>query len=139
MAFLIRKGITYSFSNAPFNPRDLTTEWATLLAYPFGGSPFPICNVYRLPSTNEDSGFKGLLYTEAFCPSILEPPISNCVVMGDFNLELKDPPRCLEEANLSEWELVHNMSDITDGESTCAPPHNTDGKTSWRDVSIWRY
>ena len=70
------------------------------------------------PTTNEGSGFKGLLYSEAFTQSILELPISNCLVLGDFNLELKDPPSCLADANLSEWAFVRNLSDITEGEST---------------------
>ena len=114
-AFLIRKGIPYSFRNAPFNPRDMATEWDSLLVYPFGSTPFTISNAYRPPTTNEDSAYKGAVYSEAFRPPILSIPISNCLVMGDFNLELKDPPSCTAEANLSEWENVHNSSDISDG------------------------
>ena len=93
--------------------------------YPAGESPFSICNAYRPPASNDENSFTGKISTEAFCPSKLSLPISNCVFLGDFNLELKDPPCCLAETNLAEWAHVHNLIDISDGDPTCIPPVNT--------------
>ena len=136
VASLIRKGISYSFRIATFNPRDLTTEWDSLVVYPFAGVTFAIRNLYRPPSTNADNIYRMSLYAESFSPSILSPPISNCLVLGDFNLELKDPPSCLADANLSEWDHVRNIRDITDGEGTCIPPHNTDDDFEPRAIDL---
>ena len=135
IACLIRSGIPYSSQSAAFDRRD-NDGVLDDNCIPFGEVPFTICAVYRHPSSNGDDSFAGKIYTEAFFPSQLSPSITNCLVIGKFNLELKEPPSCLAETDLSEWAQVHHLRDIADGDPTCIPPVNTSVDLEGRAIDL---
>ena len=136
LAFLIKHGISYTTRKRSFDPRDLVTEACFLTLYPSDRPSFDIVNVYRPPASNDNDSFAGGVFAPAFHPSRAQLPTEGCLVVGDFNLELAEPPTCDGEFNLGEWIHSSTLRDITDGDPTCLPPTNAAQQSTGRAIDL---